>query len=63
MENFSDEVCKNYMLSPKIVDDGINIGYAHSSLPFIIIPSFALLLNLLVLFVYIRNKGNRTRNQ
>lgn len=48
---FFDRICENYK------DDSIkdlNIGFAHSSWPFILLPSLALSLNIFIIITHVR---------
>ena len=47
-----DEICTNFMVPDAVAN--FKIGYAHTSLPFIIFPSLALMLNLFIIITHIR---------
>jgi hypothetical protein len=47
-DDFWSRVCANYQ-NDKITNDHINIGYFDIKWPFIVIPSLALILNLIAL--------------
>ncbi len=48
MGDFWSNVCENY-INEKITNDQINIGYFDRKWPFMVIPSLALLINLITL--------------
>ncbi len=48
MGDFWSDVCENY-INEKIINDQINIGYFDMKWPFMVIPSLALLINLITL--------------
>jgi len=52
--SFKDSICENYK-DPSLPEK-YKIGYSNYRNPFIIIPSFALILNLFLIVRYIRNK-------
>ena len=51
---FFEYVCQNY--KDETIDIKFNIGYSHTNLPFLILPSFALMLNLFIIVTHIRKE-------
>jgi len=53
-QSFHDFVCVNF--KDKSLEGGLSIGYAHNPWPFILLPSFALALNLFIIVTHIRKQ-------
>jgi hypothetical protein len=51
-DSFFDTVCQNYI--DDTLKDDFNIGFSHMRWPFIVLPSFAMTLNLFIIFTHIR---------
>jgi hypothetical protein len=47
------DFCENF-IDPDPYHQQLNIGYSHSAVPFILIPSLALALNLFIIFSHLR---------
>ena len=56
--DFFQTVCKNYQ--DENLDINFNIGYSHMRWPFLLVPCFALTLNLFIIVTHIRKRLQNT---
>jgi len=52
-ESFFDHICLNYKTN---LDKTLYIGYSNTRIPFIVIPLFAFLMNICLIFTNLRQK-------